>query len=68
MNTVSVKESMAAIGLKDRKNFIEYTLSPALKLGVATPLYPNNPHHPRQKYRLTVKGLALFNERKILEK
>ena len=68
INTVSVKEAMAAIGLKDRKNFIEYTLSPAQKLGVAISLYPDNPHHPRQKYRLTVKGLALFNENKILEK
>lgn len=67
VNTFSVKEAMTAVGLKDRKNFIEYTLSPALKVGVATPLYPENPHHPRQKYRLTVKGLALFNENKILE-
>lgn len=66
-NALSVKEAMAAVGLKDRKNFIEYTLSPALKSGVAVPLYPDKPHHPRQKYRLTVKGLALFNENKTSE-
>lgn len=65
---LSVKEAMAAVGLKDRKNFIEYTLSPALKSGVAVPLYPDKPNHPRQKYRLTVKGLALFNENKNLKK
>lgn len=64
---LSVKEAMAAVGLKDRKNFIEYTLSPALKSGVAVPLYPDKPNHPRQKYRLTVKGLALFNENKVFE-
>ena len=67
-NALSVKEAMAVIGLKDRKNFIEYTLSPALKSGVAVPLYPDKPNHPRQKYRLTVKGLALFNENKNLKK
>jgi len=26
-------------------------------------LYPNNPKHPRQKYRLTVKGLGIYNLR-----
>jgi hypothetical protein len=25
-------------------------------------LYPDRPNHPRQKYLLTVKGLALYNE------
>jgi len=24
-------------------------------------LYPDSPRHPRQKYLLTVKGLALYN-------
>lgn len=32
-----------------------------LKNGFVAPLYPNNPKHPRQKYLLTVKGLAIFN-------
>ena len=30
-----------------------------LKNGFVAPLYPNNPKHPRQKYLLTVKGLAI---------
>ena len=34
-----------------------------LKNGFVAPLYPNNPKHPRQKYLLTVKGLAIFNSR-----
>ncbi len=25
-------------------------------------LYPDSPRHPRQKYLLTVRGLALYNE------
>ncbi len=50
------------IGLKDRMNFIEYSLTPAINEGYVQQLYPNNPHHPRQKYLLTVKGLTLYKE------
>ena len=57
-----VKEMMAAIGLKDRPNFLEYTLSPAMKEGNGRMLYPNSPRHPRQKYLLTVKGLTVYKE------
>ena len=32
------------------------------KVGSFTPVYPKSPRHPRQKYLLTVKGLALYNE------
>ena len=59
---LSVKEMMAAIGLKDRPNFIEYSLSPAIKSGYVRLLYPDSPRHPRQKYLLTVKGLAAYEE------
>ena len=51
---------MAAIGLRDRENFMEYSLTPAIKEGVVTMLYPDKPRHPRQKYLLTVKGMAIF--------
>lgn len=63
-STLSAKEAMAALGLKDRKNFREYTLGPALKYGIVCPLYPDKLNHPGQKYRLTIKGAALFNENK----
>ena len=53
---------MAAIGLKDCPNFIEYSLSPAIKNGYVRLLYPDSPRHPRQKYLLTVKGLAAYKE------
>lgn len=61
-NLLSVKEMLIAIGLKDRPNFLEYTLSPAMNEGYVRMLYPASPRHPRQKYLLTVKGLAAYKE------
>ena len=61
-NQFSVKEMIAAVGLKDRKNFLEYSLSPAINEGYVRMLYPDSPRHPRQKYLLTVKGLAAYKE------
>ena len=52
---------MSAVGLKDRKNFIEYTLNPAMQQGLVRMLYPDIPRHPKQKYLLTVKGMMLAN-------
>ena len=60
---LSVKEMMVAVGLKDRENFMEYSLNPAIKEGFVAILYPDKPRHPRQKYLLTVKGLAIYNSR-----
>ena len=42
-------------------NYIE----PAIKDGIVTLLYPDSPRHPRQKYKLTVKGLALLHNLKM---
>ena len=47
--------------LKHRPTFIANYLTPAIQGGFVTLLYPNSPKHPRQKYLLTVKGLAVFN-------
>lgn len=60
-NRLSVKEIMEAIDLKNRENFMEYSLNPAIKEGLVTMLYPDKPRHPRQKYLLTVKGVAVYN-------
>ena len=49
-------------GLKDRKNFLEYHLNPAVQEGFVRLLFPDKPRHPRQKYLLTAKGLALLKE------
>ena len=59
---LSIKEMMEFKGLKDRKNFIEYHLNPAISEGFICLLYPDKPRHPRQKYLLTTKGLSLFKE------
>lgn len=57
---LSIKEMMQGAGLRDRKNFMEYSLNPAMADGYVRMLYPDSPRHPRQKYLLTVKGLALL--------
>ena len=59
---LSIKQMMDFKELKDRKNFLEYHLAPALKEKFVRMKYPERPNHPRQKYLLTVKGQALFNE------
>ena len=56
----SIKELMASLGLKDRMNFMEYNLNPAISEGYVRMLYPQSPRHPRQRYLLTVKGQALY--------
>ena len=61
-NQLSVKEILVAIGLKDIPNFLEYSLSPAMNESYVRMLYPDSPRHPRQKYLLTVKGLAAYKE------
>ena len=59
---LSVKEILEGLNLKDRKNVLNLYLNPAIKDGYIRLLYPESPRHPRQKYLLTVKGLALYNE------
>ena len=58
----SVKEMMEAVGLKNRPNFLEYSLTPAISDGFVTMKYPSSPRHPRQTYLLTVKGLAVYDK------
>ena len=58
---LTVKEILSAIGLRNRENFMERSLKPAIKDGLVTMLYPDKPRHPRQKYLLTTKGLELYN-------
>ena len=58
---MSVKEMMEALSLKGRDNFLKVYLNPAIDEQYVRLLYPNSPRHPRQKYFLTVKGIALYN-------
>jgi len=57
----NVRDLLKAMGLKDRENFLASYLSPAMREGFVSMLYPDSPRHPRQKYHLTVKGIALYN-------
>lgn len=40
-------------GLKNIRHFRKFYLNPALAEGAIERLYPNQPNHPKQKYRLT---------------
>ena len=60
----SLKVIMEKIELKHRPTFIANYLTPAIQSDLVTPLYPDSPKHPRQKYLLTIKGLAIFNSTK----
>ena len=58
----SVKEIMDRLGLKDRKSFMNLYLNPSLSGGYIRQLYPQSPHHPRQRYLLTLKGQMLYQQ------
>ena len=59
---LSLKALMEKAGLKHRPTFLENYINPALNAGIVKTLYPDKPNHPKQKYLLTAKGLALHNE------
>ena len=60
---LSIKQMMDYKGLRDRKNFLEYHLNPAIKSGFIQMKYPDSPRHPRQKYLLTDKGLVMYKNK-----
>lgn len=51
---------MQALALKDRVNFRQAYLEPALKQGLIEMTQPNSPRSPTQKYRLTEPGRQLL--------
>ena len=59
-NTYSVKEMMELLNLKNRSHFSKEYLKPAVEMGMLEPIYPDQPRSPKQKYRLTEKGKAIF--------
>ncbi len=56
---LSAKEIMEIMKLKDKTNFLDKYLYPAIEQGFVGQLHPENPKHPGQKYMLTPKGKAL---------
>ena len=61
-NEITIKDMLKVLGLKDRESFMNVYLNPALKERFVRMKYPDRPNHPRQRYLLTVKGIALYNE------
>ena len=59
---LSLKELLSALELKDRKNFLERFLYPAINEGYIRALYSDKPRHPRQKYLLTKLGMTILND------
>lgn len=59
-DVLSVKEIMERLSLRGRDNFLNTYLNPALKGGLIIQTHPENPKHPKQKYRLTDKGRELL--------
>jgi len=62
---LTTTQIMTAMGLKDRKSFKSTYIDEAIRKKFVRMLYPDRPNHPRQKYYLTVKGLALLNNSKL---
>jgi len=57
MNRAEIQE---VLKLNDRENFRRNYIQPALKLEFIELVYPDNPSHPRQKYRLTKKAIEFL--------
>ena len=57
---LSVRQILDEMKLKNRENLLHTYLNPAIEGGWVTQLYPQNSRHPRQKYQLTVKGMAFY--------
>lgn len=49
----SIRELTELCGFIDPKHFRENYLNPALEDGAIERLYPHQPKHPKQRYRLT---------------
>ena len=60
MSRVEIQE---ALSLKDKRNFRENYLEPALKDGLIQMKHPENPNHPKQRYLLTELGRVVKNEK-----
>lgn len=57
--TLSVKEIMAQLSLKERDNFLKSYLYPAIQYELVEQTHPEQANHPNQKYRLTDSGKRL---------
>jgi len=56
----SRQELQDALELKDRRNFRENYINPAIERNFIGLKYPDSPNHPKQRYLLTEKGRELL--------
>lgn len=59
---MTMSEIMSNMGFKHRTSFRENYFLLALKDGAIEPLYPEQPNHPKQKYRLTESAKKMAKE------
>jgi len=59
VNEMTRVEIQKALQLKHDDYFRTQYVLPAIEYGVIEMKYPNTPNHPKQKYRLTAKGIEL---------
>lgn len=50
---MAMNEIMSNMGFKHRTSFRKNYFLPTLEDGAIEPMYPEQPNHPKQKYRLT---------------
>ena len=46
--------------MNSARAFMKNILKPAIAMKLVEPLYPDKPHHPKQKYRLTDLGKTMM--------
>ena len=59
---LKIQDILNRLQLKHRPHLLENYLNPAISEGFVRMLHPDSPRHPRQRYLLTIKGLAFYNK------
>ncbi len=68
---MEVYKTVYKLVYKSKWYFKKHTIQPAILEGYVEMVYPDSPNHPKQKYRLTAKGLQLkeiIKEQEIINK
>lgn len=60
--TLPRKQIMADLELNGRRNFLARYMNPAIEAGVVKMFFPEIPSSPEQAYRLTKKGLEIWEK------
>lgn len=55
---MTMNEIMSNMGFKHRTSFRKNYFLPTLEDGAIEPMYPEQPNHPKQRYRLTESAIA----------